>query len=128
MPVLDGVASLIVGIILVVFALFLIYESKGLIVGESTDADVVSCIRQISQADPAVDKVESVLTMHFGPQNVLLNMNVSFRPELSGAKLPAVVQRLESAIRHEAPEIKRIFIETKSLTSQSANESRQRLP
>jgi cation diffusion facilitator family transporter len=117
MPVLDGVASLIVGIILVVVALFLVYESKGLIVGESTDADIVSRIRRISEADPAVDKVESVLTMHFGPQDVLLNMNVSFRPELSGAKLPAAVKRLESAIQREAPDIKRIFIETRSLTS-----------
>ena len=117
LPVLDGVASLLVGFILVIVALFLVYESKGLIVGESADADVVSRIRRISQADPAVDKVKSVLTMYFGPENVLLNMNVSFRPELSNAKLADVVNRLEGAIRREAPDIKRIFIETKSLTN-----------
>jgi hypothetical protein len=59
--------------------------------------------------------------MHFGPEDVLLNMNVSFRPDLSGAKLADAVNRLETAIHSEAPDIKRIFIETKSLSSQGAN-------
>ncbi|MCB8983318.1 MAG: cation transporter [Ardenticatenaceae bacterium] len=119
MPVLDGVASLIVGIILVIIAAFLAYESKGLIVGESTDMDVVKQVRQIAQSDPAVDEVNGILTMHFGPNDVLLNMDIGFRSNLPAAEVATAVDRLESNIREEAPLIKRIFIEAEALKQKS---------
>jgi divalent metal cation (Fe/Co/Zn/Cd) transporter len=62
--------------------------------------------------------------MHFGPEQVLLNLDIEFRPDLSASQITAAVDRLEAGIRRERPSIKRIFIEAESLKGQ-APESRR---
>jgi cation diffusion facilitator family transporter len=114
-PYLDGAASVIIGLILAMVAGFLAYESRDLLVGESADADVVQSIRGLAESDPAVVGVSRPLTMHFGPEQVLLNLDIEFRPELSAAEITAAVDRLEAGIRKDRPNIKRIFIEAESL-------------
>jgi cation diffusion facilitator family transporter len=118
-PYLDGTASIIIGLILVTVAGFLAYESRDLLLGESADADVVQSIRKLAGADPAVLGVSHPLTMHFGPEQVLLNLDIEFRPDLSASEITAAVDRLEAGIRKERPSIKRIFIEAESLTGQA---------
>lgn len=75
-PVLDGAASIVIGLILAAVAMLLAYESKGLLLGESADTAVVSSIQQLTKADPAVEQVKRPLTMHFGPDEVLLNLDI----------------------------------------------------
>jgi cation diffusion facilitator family transporter len=114
-PYLDGAASIIIGLILTAVAGFLAYESRDLLVGESADAEVVQSIRKLAEADPAVVGAARPLTMHFGPDQVLLNLDIEFRPNLSASEVAAAVDRLEASIRREQPSIKRIFIEAESL-------------
>lgn len=114
-PYADGGASIVIGMILAAVALFLAYESRSLLMGESADTRVVQRIRKLAQADPAVLHVLRPLTMYFGPREVLLNLEVEFQPDLSAHEVAAAVDRLESQIRHEEPAIKRIFIEAESL-------------
>lgn len=114
---LDGVASIVIGVILIIVSVFLIYESKGLLIGEGANPQTVASIAKITQADPAVSKVVRVLTLYFGPQEVLLNLEIQFQPNLSTEKLALAIERLEKQIRQEHPEIKRIFIEAKSIAA-----------
>jgi divalent metal cation (Fe/Co/Zn/Cd) transporter len=114
-PYLDGAAPIIIGLILTAVAGFLAYESRDLLVGESADAEVVQSIRKLAEADPAVVGVARPLTMHFGPDQVLLNLDIEFRPNLSASEVTAAVDRLEANVRRERPSIKRIFIEAESL-------------
>ncbi len=114
-PYLDGVASIIIGVILAVVAGFLAYESKGLLIGEGVDPAVLSSIRAIAAADPAVEEVRKTLTMHFSPDDVLLTLDIRFKKHLKAEGIAAVVTRLEKKIRDQHPEIKHIFIEAKSL-------------
>ena len=118
-PYLDGLASLVIGLILAAVAVLLAYESKGLLVGESADAQAVASIRALAAADPAVEWVATPLTMHLGPHEVLLNLEVTFRPELSAAEVAAAVDRLETAIRHRHPDVQRIFIEAEAVAVRS---------
>lgn len=114
-PYLDGVASVAIGVILALVAVFLVYESRGLIIGESADLEIVRSIRALTQADSGVQRVERPLTMHLGATKVLLNMRVVFKPELTAVDLPAALDRLESAIRAQHPQIAHIFIDADSL-------------
>src|SRR5690606_32091050 len=66
-PVLDGVASIAIGSILVVAALWLAYESRSLLVGEAADPELVADLRRIVLEDPAVEGLGALLTMHLGP-------------------------------------------------------------
>ena len=110
-PYLDGAASIVIGVILAGVAAVLAYESKGLLVGESAAPEVLSDVMAAAAADPAVAQVGRVLTMHLGPRDILLNLKLTFIDGLSTDELEAAVDRVEAAIRHRRPEVKRIFIE-----------------
>jgi cation diffusion facilitator family transporter len=115
-PYLDGVASITIGAILGVVAIFLAYESKGLLIGESVDPQTLESVRAIAGADPSVVEVRKALTMHFGPNDVLLALDIRFQKELTSTDIAAAIDHLEKKIRDRHAEIKRIFIEAKSLT------------
>jgi cation diffusion facilitator family transporter len=116
-PVPDGVASILIGLILAAVAVMLAYESKKLLVGESIDTVAIASIRALAEADPAVARVGQLLTMHLGAEEVLLNLDVRFHDHLSAIEIGTAVDRLEQVIRGKHAEIKRIFIEADLLTS-----------
>jgi cation diffusion facilitator family transporter len=114
-PYFDGIASILIGIILATVAVFLAYETKGLLIGEGVDPETLASVRSISGEDDAVQKVRKSLTMHFGPHEVLLALDIEFKRELSSKQIADAINRLEAAIRARHPEIRHIFIEAKAL-------------
>jgi len=120
-PELDGAASVVIGAILGMVAVFLAYESKGLLIGESVNTDVKEDIRRIAEADTAIVRLGRLMTMHFGPHDVLLTMEIHFDPLLSADSVAAAIDRVEKAIRSVHPDVKHVFIEAQSLTSQGAS-------
>ena len=115
-PYLDGVASITIGVILGVVTAFLAYESKGLLIGEGVSPQTLESIRVIARAHPAVAELRKALTMHFGPHDVLLTLDIRFQKHLTASEIAAVIDELEKDIRDRHPEIKHIFIEAKSLS------------
>ena len=115
MPILDGVASIIIGIILAVTAALLAYESKGLLLGEGAANEVVSEIREIVDQETGVIAINEVLTMHMGPEDILVNLSIDFGEKLSSLEVEATISRLESTIKGNHPHIQRIFIEAQSI-------------
>jgi len=114
-PALDGLASIVIGGILALAALWLAYESRSLLVGEAADPEMVAAIRDIVLEDPGVTGVGPVLTMHLGPEDVLLNLEVVFTPGLPAEEIHAAVHRIERRINGPYPEVSRIFIEVEAL-------------
>jgi len=114
-PVYDGIASILIGLTLAAVSAFLAYESRSLLIGETADPAVLAGIREIVAEDTDVAVAGHPLTMHFGPDEILLNLDVRFRPELSSERIMSVIDRLEQTIRNRYPEIRRIFIEAESL-------------
>jgi cation diffusion facilitator family transporter len=114
MPVLDGVASVAIGLVLAGSAILLAYETKGLLIGEAAKPEVVGKLRRIVGAEHGVDRINEILTMHMGPRDVLLNLSLDFRSSLSSDQVEAEVTRLERQIKAAFPEITRVFIEAES--------------
>src|SRR5262249_48177096 len=115
-PYLDGIASIVIGVILATVAVFLAYETKGLLIGEAVDPETLASVRLIAAEDHAVQRVRKSLTMHFGPHEVLLALDVEFKPQLSAKDIADSINRVEATIRTQHPEIRHIFIEAKALT------------
>ena len=115
-PYLDGSASIGIGVVLASVAIFLAYESKGLLVGEAVLPSTLAEIRALVSADPAVKGLVRALTMHFGPHEILLNLDIRFRAGLSIAEATAAIDRIEESIRRHHSDVKRIFIEIESLS------------
>lgn len=113
-PTLDGAASVLIGAILCAVAVFLAAESKGLLIGEGVSPRTRQSIDAIVAADPDITKLVRALSMHLGPADVLLALEVTFRPELPAAQTAAAIERLDRAIRARHPEVKHLFIEAQS--------------
>ena len=108
---LDGVASLLIGIILAATAFLLAYETKGLLIGEAASEDMLKIIEDIARNDEAITGVNEILTMHMGPHDVLLNLSLDFRDDISASDVEDAVTMMEQALKARLPEIRRIFIE-----------------
>ena len=122
-PILDGVASIIIGIILALTASFLAFECKGLLIGESANLEIRGGIRQLLAEEEGIRGINEVLTMHLGPSDILLNLSIDFVAEFSADAIEATVTKLEIDIKAAFPHIKRIFIEAQSLAGHRQNES-----
>jgi cation diffusion facilitator family transporter len=114
-PYLDGAASITIGVILGAVAGFLAYESKGLLIGEGVSPQVLASIRSIAASEPAVAEVRKALTMHLGPQEVLLTLDIRFQKDLTTHEIAAAIDELEAKIRNRHREVRHIFIEAKAL-------------
>jgi len=114
-PELDGVASIVIGVILAFIAAFLAYETKALLIGESASAEVVAGVRRILGQERGILRVNEILTMHMGPQDVLLNLSVDFHAGLDSDQVEAAITALEQKIKKDFPEIVRVFIEAQSV-------------
>ncbi len=111
----DGLASIAIGVILTIVAIVLVAETKGLLVGESALPEVRDSIKNIVMSDEAVIKTEYPITFHLGPDNILLALNIEFKDDLSSDNIEAAIRRIEEAIRTSHEDVKRIFIEARSL-------------
>ncbi|MBP2294234.1 cation diffusion facilitator family transporter [Azospirillum rugosum] len=114
-PVYDAWASLGIGAVLAVVAALLAYESKGLLIGEAADRRVVEGIRRIVGEERRVKRTIDVLTMHMGPDDVLLNMSAEFQDELTADEVEDTVAALETRIRGQFPQVRRIFVEAEAM-------------
>jgi len=110
-PRWDGVASMIIGVMLAFTAWILAVETKSLLVGESASRSSRSKIRAAALSIPEVETVEQLLTMHLGPEEILVNMDLGLESGLSGEEVEAVIERVEERIRTGEPFATRIFIE-----------------
>ncbi|MHB8054228.1 MAG: cation diffusion facilitator family transporter [Candidatus Aminicenantales bacterium] len=114
-PYLDGAASITIGFLLMGVAFVLATETKGLLIGEGADDDVLAEIRRIVEADEDVRKAGDILTMYIGPDNLLVNIGVQFKRGTPDAGIHAAIRRIETAISKTHPECRRVYIEAESI-------------
>ena len=110
----DGIASVIIGLILGGTAIWLAYETKGLLIGEAADEKIIDAIRALLQETDGVDQVNEVLTMHMGPDFILVNLSIDFRDDIPAGDLEALIACLDTAIKNAHPAVKRVFIEAET--------------
>ena len=121
MPVFDAAASIIIGVLLLILALFLARETKNLLIGESAGAKEREHIRRVICSMPEIEGCGQLLTMHMGPDDILVNMEVEFLDDLSTDQMEAVIDRVEMEVKKVVPEVTKIFIEAQSLKKKSAH-------
>lgn len=109
-PELDGVASIGISLILATTAVFLARETKGLLMGEAALPEVQEEIRQIAERDTDVVRVNGVITIHIGPDQILAALSLEFRDEIAVPEVEACVSRIEAALRAARQDITGLFI------------------
>jgi cation diffusion facilitator family transporter len=120
-PSYDGAASVIIGLILGGTAAWLAYETKGLLIGESANDKVVAQVRRIVAEHVAVEHVNEILTMHMGPDYILVNLSVDFADRLSAGSLEQTIAELDRQIKQAVPRVKRVFVEAEASVAPPAD-------
>ena len=110
-PVYDALASIGIGVVLILTALILAIESKSLLIGESADPKIVADIRATLNKDERILTVNEVATLHMGPEFIVVTVSVDFIDALSARKVEKAVTQLTGSIKAVDPRVKRVFIE-----------------
>lgn len=113
-PTFDAIASIIIGIILTCTAAVLANESKGLLIGEAARPAIIGSIRKIVNGHAGIISINELLTMHFGPHDILLNLSLDFVDGISASEVESLISIMEAEIKSAYPEVKRVFIEAQS--------------
>ena len=111
--VYDAGASIVIGLILAVTATWLAFETKGLLIGESANREVVAEIRRLAERYPEVRKVHEVLTMHMGPDFILANISIDIAGDVPRTRAHEIIVQLGERIKKADPRVKRVFIESR---------------
>lgn len=114
-PQLDSVASVIIGALMAAIAIVLLRETRSLLIGEGLSQREVRDVVFIVERDPAVIKCGRVLSMYMGPNDMLLNLDVTFDDELDEGDVLQAIDRIEAELVDDYPQCSSIFIEAESL-------------
>jgi cation diffusion facilitator family transporter len=114
LPVLDGVGSIAIGLILGVTAWLLAKETKSLLIGERADPGIVDSILHVAAQIAGVTHANGVLTVHLAPQEILVALSLEFADELRTPEIEAKVIELERRVRLSHPEVVAVFVKPQS--------------
>jgi len=115
----DGLGSVLIGLLLISVSLFFAIECKGLLIGEGLLPENIVKIEKILKEEPNVNSNARPLSLYFGPQEILLNLDVNFKDTLSLTEIEDTIDRIESNIRKILPGVNKIFIEAESIKRNS---------
>ena len=110
----DGVASLVIGALLATVAVILAQETRLLLIGEAASRTDRAAMRSRMLALPQVESVGRLLTMHMGPDQILVNADVDLVDGLTDKDVEVAIDQVEAAIRDVLPEANDIFVELQS--------------
>lgn len=111
-PAIDGIASLLIGILLLLVASFLARETKGLLLGESAKPEIIKKIRTIIESQKEVIACDYPKTIHFGPEQILLTVKIDLEDHIQLMDAEKIIRELRKEIRTEIPAITQLHIET----------------
>lgn len=106
----DGAASVLIGLVLIAVAVFLARETRSLMSGEAAAPETVRAVRALLEDEAAIEKVHEVLTMHLGPNAILLAITLDYQDTLSIEGAESATERLYDRIRAIDPRFTRIFV------------------
>lgn len=113
-PFWDGLASVLIGLVLGVLAVVLLFEAKGLLIGESADPALIAAIAAFAASHPGVVKVHQVLTLHVAPDMVTAIISADFDDTISARAVEDIVAAIQREVAARFPLVTRLFIEPRN--------------
>jgi cation diffusion facilitator family transporter len=113
----DGIASLVIALLLAGVALLLGQESKGLLIGERADPQLAGAIMRIAAGMPGICKANSIATVQLAPANVVATLSLDFFDYMRAPDIERAVIELEDKIKREHPEVSALFVKPQSVAA-----------
>lgn len=123
-PYFDGIAAVLIGLLLAGVAVILLRETKGLIIGEGLSGEELKRMAKIIEANPNVVKCGRILSLYLGPHDLLVTVDVTFDDAVERVSIDHTIDSIERAIVAAFPQTTRIFIEPENLSTTKADAER----
>lgn len=114
-PYFDGLGSIFIGLLLVSVSFFFAYECKGLLIGEGLTLKETEEVESIILQNENVVRLRTPLSLYFGPNEVLLNLDLNFKDDMTTDQIEQNIDRIEKDITTQFPKINRIYIEAEDI-------------
>ncbi|WP_316848754.1 cation diffusion facilitator family transporter [Pedobacter agri] len=124
MPFLDGLASVLVGLLLIFVSFILARESRSLLMGEGLSPETQQKLKELIEADKDVITVKSILSTYQSPKEVILVLIITFQPDLDTEELTAAIDRLRSEVKQKYTIIRFVIIQPQSANIEEGNQSK----
>lgn len=109
-PRIDGLASILIGLVLTGVALLLAREAKGLIIGESADPALVRRIRAVLESHPNITSVNHVRTIHTAPDAIFVAVSADFDDQIPMGEGERLIEQIEAQLKEMSPCFSSIYI------------------
>lgn len=109
--VFDGIASILIGLILCAVAIFMGNETRSLLLGESADPKLIKQVTAIFDAEESITHIIYIKSLQLGPEDILISVKAEFSHRLTSKEISTLINGIEKEIRTKFPDIKKIFIE-----------------
>jgi cation diffusion facilitator family transporter len=116
LPVLDGIASVLIGLVLAVTATLLARETKGLLIGEPADESIVNAITRLAEEIEGISHANGILTVHLAPQEIVVALSLEFSDELTTPEIEAKVSELEQRVCGSHLKVVALFVKPQSIS------------
>lgn len=110
-PLFDGIASIVIGVILTAVSIVLTRETFSLLMGEAASPAKIEKIREALRTNPAVASVGPTRTIHIAPEEILVVQKVQFKDHMPVPEVAAIIANMKEEIREHVPTATQIFIE-----------------
>ena len=114
LPILDGIASIMIAVVLAATAFLLAWETKGLLIGEAADQPIVDSIMRVANAMDGVAHANGIITVHLAPEQILVALSLEFADELKTPDIELKIAELERRLRHLHPTVIALFVKPQS--------------
>jgi divalent metal cation (Fe/Co/Zn/Cd) transporter len=116
-PQFDGLASILIGILLATVSVGLARQSKNLLIGERADEDLRKTVFELAQATPGVVCPNNLITVQVAPGQVVVSLSLEFEDALRVPEIEAIVADLEERIRKARPDVFLLFVKPQTKKS-----------
>jgi divalent metal cation (Fe/Co/Zn/Cd) transporter len=110
LPVLDGVGSVLIGLILAGTAVLLARETKGLLIGERADELIIADVRRLAAEQPGVIAVNGILSTQLGPNHIVVTLSLEFEDALQTPAIEDAVNGIETRVRAAHKQVTAMFV------------------
>jgi divalent metal cation (Fe/Co/Zn/Cd) transporter len=114
LPVMDGVASILIGVVLAATSMLLARESKSLLIGERADRALADAIMRIAGAEPGVESANGVITTQMAPDQIVAALSVDFANSVSARDVENIIVDIERKVRAQRPDVVTLFVKPQS--------------
>ena len=108
-PHFDGIASVAIGVVLGLVAIFLAREAKGLLIGEAASPELIAALRKSATRD-GVMGIGEIVTIHNAPNQIVVAMNVDFDNRLGAGDVERIIDDIERDVQCAHPDVTRIYV------------------